>query len=388
LFSVALSAALSGDVNGAVNGALGGAPAPAARPAFAGLGPQQVLDALDAAGVRGDGRLLQLNSYENRVFQVMLEEPMATGNTAVVAKFYRPGRWSDAQIVEEHRFALELAAAEVPVVPPLELVGSDPVLRVDEAGATLATWFEPGGGDSAGPWRFAVAERRAGREAPLHRTAVLAQLGRFIGRLHAVGRRGRFAHRLQLRADDGRRAVQALLQADWLTPAERPAWQAAAQEANDAVERAFEAAGDITTLRLHGDCHPGNLLWRADETDADTSDDGAAADTGRAHIVDLDDALQGPAVQDLWMLASGDAASAAAQFDTLLAGYRDFADFDERERALIEPLRTRRMLQHSAWLAARWSDPSFPLNFGFFGSAAYWSQQTRLLREQIELMAG
>ncbi len=330
-----------------------------------------MLDALDAAGLRGDGRLLQLNSYENRVFQAMLED-----GRAVVAKFYRPGRWSDAQILEEHDFARELAAAEVPVVPPLPLCAADPALHLQGAAGTLATWAA---GDGT-PYRFAVAERRAGREPELDDPAILAQLGRFIGRLHAVGRQGRFVHRQHLAAGDAAHDLQALLEAGVVTPAELPAWQATAEAAAAAVVAAFDevaASGPLASLRLHGDCHIGNVLWRPGT---------AEGDPGRPHIVDLDDALQGPAVQDLWMLVSGDARTMARQFDVLLRGYEDFSDFDDRERALIEPLRTRRMLRHSAWLAARWSDPTFPIHFPWFGSAAYWSQQTTLLREQLELM--
>lgn len=345
-------------------------PAPAAA-GYAGLGPQQVLDALDAAGLRGDGRLLQLNSYENRVFQVMLED-----GRAVVAKFYRPGRWSDAQILEEHDFARELAAAEVPVVPPLSLQVAGSSLQLQGQAHTLATWADADGTR----YRFAVAERRAGREPELDDPAILAQLGRFIGRLHAVGRQGRFVHRQHVGPGDAAHDLQTLLEAGVVTPAELPAWRATAEAAAAAVAAAFDAVADggpLATLRLHGDCHIGNVLWRPGT---------AEGDPGRPHIVDLDDAVQGPAVQDLWMLVSGDARGMARQLDVLLRGYEDFSDFDDRERVLIEPLRTRRMLRHSAWLAARWSDPTFPIHFPWFGSAAYWSQQTTLLREQLELM--
>ncbi|MCW5611346.1 MAG: serine/threonine protein kinase [Rubrivivax sp.] len=331
---------------------------------FADLTPQQVLDSLEAVGLHGDGRILQLNSYENRVFQVFLED-----GRAVVAKFYRPGRWSDAQILEEHAFALELAAAEIPVVPPLALSegGDTPGLVLQGDPPTLATL--------AGH-RFAVAARCAGREPELEDPATLRQLGRFIGRLHAVGRRRPFQHRHHLdpRAD-GRRAMALLLDGGFVTPQELPAWRAVTADALAAVVAAFDsfpAEAPLATLRLHGDCHPGNVLWRE----------------GAPNVVDLDDAMQGPAVQDLWMLVSGDAATMARQLDTLLAGYEDFADFDDRERRLIEPLRTLRMLRHSAWLAERWADPTFPLNFPFFGSAAYWSQQTTQMREQLEAMGG
>ena len=359
--------------------------AASARPAaddFSQLDPQRVLDALQAVGLYGDGRVLQLNSYENRVFQVFLED-----GSAVVAKFYRPGRWSNEQIVEEHQFALELAAAEVPAIAPLVLraevgtasgmAGSSLTLLGDPP--TLALLHAAGAAPSAASTRFAVAARCAGREPELEDPEAMRQLGRFIGRLHDVGRRRPFVHRHHLNAHtDGRQAQRALIEGGFVTDAELPAWKQACDQALDAVEGAFDAAAPLATLRLHGDCHLGNVLWRPGETP------GAG---GSPHVVDLDDAMQGPAVQDLWMLVSGDRPTMAAQLNLLLQGYEQFSDFDDRERALIEPLRTLRMVRHSAWLAARWGDPTFPLNFPFFGSAAYWSQQTGQLREQIEAMA-
>jgi Ser/Thr protein kinase RdoA (MazF antagonist) len=330
---------------------------------YSSLDPQQVLRALDAVGLRGDGRVLQLNSYENRVFQVFLED-----GDVVVAKFYRPGRWSDAQILEEHSFALELAAAEVPVVPPRVLVADAGVTGLSLQGEppTLALLQT-----SQGTHRFTAATRCAGREPELEQPETLRQIGRFIGRLHAVGRRRPFAHRHHMDARaDGQHALQMLRDGGFVPGTELPAWQQACEQALAAVNAAFDATAPLTTLRLHGDCHLGNVLWR----------------DGAPHVVDLDDAMQGPAVQDLWMLVSGDHASMAQQLNTLLQGYEQFAEFDDRQRALIEPLRTLRMLRHSAWLAARWGDPTFPLNFPFFGTAAYWSQQTTQLREQIELM--
>jgi Ser/Thr protein kinase RdoA (MazF antagonist) len=327
------------------------------------LDPRQVLESLDAVGLSGDGRVLQLNSYENRVFQVFLED-----GRAVVAKFYRPGRWSDEQIVEEHAFALELATAEVPVVPPLALqrAADAPGLALLGDPPTLACRQVPDG-----TLRYAVATRCAGREPELEDPAALRQLGRFIGRLHEVGRRRPFLHRHRLdpRAD-GQRALALLLGGGFVPAMQLPAWRQACEQALAAVIAAFDAAAPLATLRLHGDCHLGNVLWR----------------DGGPHVVDLDDAMQGPAVQDLWMLVSGDRTTMAHQLDTLLGGYEQFAEFDDRERALIEPLRTLRMLRHSAWLAERWSDPTFPLNFPHFGSAAYWSQQTSQFREQIEAM--
>ncbi len=329
---------------------------------YSDLDPQQVLDALDAVGLRGDGRVLQLNSYENRVFQAFLED-----GSAVVAKFYRPGRWSDAQILEEHAFALELAAAEVPAVPPLVLEAASTDVQLQGTPPTLALRAT-----ATGSHRYAVSARCAGREPELEDPAALRQLGRFIGRLHAVGRRRPFAHRHHLDARaDGRRALKLIIDGDFVPDTQLATWRQACEQALAAVAEAFDAAAPLATLRLHGDCHLGNVLWR----------------DGGPHVVDLDDAMQGPAVQDLWMLVSGDPSTMAQQLDTLLSGYEQFSEFDDRERALIEPLRTLRMVRHSAWLAERWSDPTFPLNFPFFGSAAYWSQQTAQLREQSELMA-
>lgn len=338
------------------------AAAPETGVGYAGFGPQQVLDALDAAGLRGDGRILQLNSYENRVWQLFLED-----GACVVAKFYRPGRWSDAQILEEHAFALELAAEEVPVVPPR-------VLQPDPG--TALQWLPPSAPTLAAlpgmpRHRFTVADRCAGREPELEQPGTLQRIGAFIGRLHAVGARRLFEHRTTLNPrPDGVRARELLLAGGFVTDAERPDWHDACDRALDAIGEAFAAAGGLATLRLHGDCHLGNVLWR----------DGP-------HVVDLDDACNGPAIQDLWMLVSGDPTTMRRQFDELLAGYEQFRDFDDAERALVEPLRTLRMLRHSAWLAERWSDPSFPLNFPFFGSPAYWSQQAAQLREQCTQMA-
>jgi Ser/Thr protein kinase RdoA (MazF antagonist) len=354
---------------------------------YASLTPQQVLDALDCVGLPGDGRILQLNSYENRVFQLFLEDslpaaaPGAQATSAVVAKFYRPGRWSNAQIIEEHAFALELAAAEVPVVPPLvlQVPGDTPMAGLELHGQppTLACLQVD---DQL--HRYTVAARCAGREPELDQPDTLRQIGRFIGRLHSVGRQRRFQHRhmMQPRAD-GDAALALLLGSSsagqpggFVTDDMRAAWEDAARRALDAVCAAFESLQPLDTLRLHGDCHPGNVLWRH-----------TASENG-PHMVDLDDACMGPAVQDLWMLVSGDAHSMRAQQALLLEGYEQFSDFNDAELRLVEPLRTLRMLRHSAWLAARWTDPSFPLNFPFFGTSAYWSQQITQLREQLELM--
>ena len=326
---------------------------------FDALTPQAVLDLLDAVGVRGDGRLLQLNSYENRVFLVMLED-----GGAVVAKFYRPGRWQDAQILEEHAFAAELAEAEVPVVAPHRLVD----------GHTLAH-ARANGQD----FRLAVYPRCAGHGPELDRPDTLRWLGRLVGRLHAVGAVRPFRHRRALTAETfGHAPLARLMASGLIPPAQAPGWQALCTQALAAVDRAFAAAQDagaMQTLRLHGDCHPGNILWRD------------AGDAGGPHIVDLDDAVTGPAIQDLWMLLSGEREAMRTQMAAVLDGYRQFRPFDARELALIEPLRTLRMVHHSAWLAERWTDPAFPAAFPWFGSAGYWGQQATELGEQIEAMA-
>lgn len=326
-----------------------------------------MLDALDALGLQPDGRLLQLNSYENRVHQVFLED-----GRAVVTKFYRPGRWSDEQILEEHAFALELAEGEVPVVAPMQLRAEGPPrLQLLGDPPTLARWTVEGQ-----VHRFSVSPRCAGREPELERPGTLQRLGSFIGRLHQVGQRRAFTHRLRMDpAADAAAAIQTLRTLGMPGTGEAQAWLDAAQRAASAIAEALARHGPLQLLRLHGDCHLGNVLWRGD-------DEGK----GGAHVVDLDDACMGPAIQDLWMLVSGDAGTMAAQFTQLLQGYTQWRDFDQREIALVEPLRTLRMLRHSAWLALRWTDPAFPAAFPFFDTPAYWSQQTKQLREQLELM--
>ncbi len=332
---------------------------------FAGLNPAVVLDALDAVGLRGDGRVLQLNSYENRVFQVFLED-----GSAVVPKFYRPGRWSDAQILEEHAFAIELAEAEIPVVAPLVLepaAGGVAEAQVSTAPATLATTQIDGQ-----MWRFSVSPRRAGHGPDLDSPHTLSWIGRFIGRLHAIGATQPFAHRRRLDvATLGQASVDWLAAHDTLPQDVATRWHETANAALAQVREAFAACDGTAEIRLHGDCHLGNVLWTPQGP----------------HFVDLDDAMNGPAVQDLWMLLAGEREAMATGLTALLGGYEAFADFDRRELALIEPLRTLRMVHHSAWLAQRWQDPAFPIAFPFFEGSAYWSQQVTQLREQQEAMA-
>lgn len=318
-------------------------PAPAP---YATLTPDRILDALDAVGVRGDGRLLALNSYENRVYLVHCEVA-----PAVVVKFYRPGRWSDDQIGEEHAFVAELAAREIPAVAPLSLGGR--TLQHD------------------GDLRFAVYPRHGGRTPELDDRETLTWLGRFIGRIHAVGAQRPFAVRPALDvASFGDEPLAFLLDAGFVPDDLREAYSTVAAMALAGVRHCFARAGACAHLRLHGDCHASNVLWTA----------------AGPHFVDFDDARTGPAVQDLWMLLSGDRASMERQLSDVLAGYEDFAAFDRRELHLVEALRTLRLVHYAAWIARRWQDPAFPAAFPWFNTHRYWQDRVLELREQVAAM--
>jgi Ser/Thr protein kinase RdoA (MazF antagonist) len=324
-----------------------------ARHPYEVLTPDVVLDALAAVDLYGDGRLMALSSYENRVYQAHLEEPFE-GTAVVVAKFYRPGRWSDAQIAEEHAFAAELAQAEVPAVAPLA-----------PCGATLH--------HHAG-FSFSVSPRRGGRPPELDDGEVLEWIGRYLARLHTVGARRSFVERPALDvASFGEEPRDWLLAHDGIPLDVQGEWLRACETALGQVRAAFAAARDagVRMLRLHGDCHPGNILWTPD---------------AGPHFVDLDDARTGPAVQDLWMLLSGDRSQRQRQLGALLDGYEQMREFERAELAMIEPLRTLRLIHYSAWLARRWDDPAFPHAFPWFGSSDYWRGQVQMLEEQIEAM--
>ena len=330
-----------------------------AAPPYAKLTPDCVLDALDAIGLRGDGRLLALNSYENRVYQAWLEDraspPGAADPGSVVVKFYRPGRWSDDAIAEEHAFVGELAAHEIPVVPPLV-----------RDGRTLHAF--------AG-FDYAVYPRCGGRAPELDDRATLEWIGRFIGRIHAVGASAPFRARPALDvASFGDEPRDWLLAHGFIPPDLVAVWQGVCSQALDGVRRCYERAGPYRSLRLHGDCHGGNILWRSE---------GALAGP---HFVDFDDCRSGPAVQDLWMLLSGSRADVERQLAAVLSGYEDFHPFDDRELQLVEALRTLRLIHYSAWLARRWHDPAFPAAFPWFGTQRYWQDRILELREQIAAM--
>ena len=308
--------------------------------------PAAVLDALEAVGYPTDGRLLALNSYENRVYQVGIEDA-----EPLVVKFYRPGRWSRAAILEEHQFAAELAQQELPVVAPL----------ADPRGTTLHEHAD---------FLFALYRRQGGRAPELDQPDHLRQLGRLLARLHGVGAVRPFRHRPALTMEEfGQGAVAFLLAHDFVPVELRPAYESVTAHLLEKLAVRFAAAEGVAHLRLHGDCHPGNILWR----------DGP-------HFVDLDDARSGPAVQDLWMLLSGPRAEMESQLAVLLDGYSQFRDFDPRELQLVEALRSLRMLHFSAWLARRWDDPAFPPSFPWFQEPRYWEQQILGLREQLALL--
>ncbi len=309
---------------------------------FATLTPDLVLDAVESLGFLSDARVLALNSYENRVYQVGIE-----GETPLIAKFYRPARWSDAAIREEHAFSFELAEHEVPVVAPLL-----------QGGESL---FEHAG------FRFALFPRRGGRAPEPGDLDQLYRFGQLLGRMHAIGASRPFAHREALTVDNfGHESLATLLEGNFVPRSLLPAYESVARDLLARLDALF-ARIDYSSIRLHGDCHPGNLLYR-DE---------------RFHVVDLDDCRMGPAVQDLWMLLAGERHERLQQLAELIDGYQEFHDFAPRELALIEGLRSLRLMHYSAWLARRWDDPAFPMSFPWFGSERYWGEQILMLREQL-----
>jgi len=310
------------------------------------LTPDCVLDALENIGVHGDGRLLALNSYENRVYQIGVEDAVP-----VVVKFYRPQRWSDAAILEEHAFVQELADQEIPVVPAMTL-----------AGCSLHEFKG---------FRFAVFPRQGGRAPELDDPATRERIGRFIGRIHAVGASKSFLARPGIDIQSfGKEPLAFLLNNGFVPEDLLVAYRTVAEQALEGVRFCFDRAGHVPMIRLHGDCHAGNVLW----TDAGP------------HFVDFDDSRMGPAVQDLWMLLSGERDNMARQLADILAGYEDFCEFDARQLHLLEALRTLRLIHYAAWLARRWDDPAFPLAFPWFNTQRYWQDRILELREQIALM--
>lgn len=308
---------------------------------YQGLSPETMLDALEAVGFRTDGGLMPLNSYENRVYQVGIED-----DEPVVAKFYRPERWTDAAILEEHGFSFELRDAGLPCVAP-----------VVRDGVSL---FEHDG------FRYAVFPRQAGRPPNVEDREVLRILGHALGRLHALGASRAFAHRRRLTVREfGGESAEFLLGSGLIDEELSEAYEAVTSQLIERIAPVMENAR--TAIRIHGDCHLGNLLWRYDAP----------------NFVDFDDTMTGPPVQDLWMLLSGERDERTRQLADLVEAYDVFHSFDASETRLIEPLRALRMMHHAAWIGRRWRDPAFPVAFPDFGGTRYWSNHILTLKEQL-----
>ena len=307
------------------------------------LSPDTIIDAVEAAGYVSDARLLALNSYENRVYQVGIEDAQP-----LIVKFYRPARWSEAQLREEHAFSRELAAAELPVVAPL----------ANAAGETLHR--------HAG-LLFALFPRRGGHAPELDNPDNLLVLGRTLARMHAVGAVRPFRHRLRLDARGILAESRELLPRVFIPDDLCPAYLSLLADIEKLLLPRCDEIGDGDLIRVHGDCHGGNILWRDDT----------------AHFVDLDDCLSAPAIQDLWMFLSGERHEQELQLSELVAGYEEFFEFEARQLRWVEALRTLRIVRHAAWLARRWDDPAFPRAFPWFASPRFWSDHILELREQF-----
>lgn len=307
---------------------------------FTSLTPDLILDGLDSIGCYAESGLLALNSYENRVYQFQDEN-----GDKLVTKFYRPQRWSLAQIQEEHDFAFELADSEIPVIAPIKIDGQ--------------SLFEFQG------YHFALFPCRGGRIFEVDNLDQLEWMGRFVGRIHAMGASKPFQHRFSINTQEMLVDAKAIIEHSGFVPNSLtlPFFTVLDQ----VIEIAQQQYHPKNTIRLHGDCHAGNILWRDDHG---------------PHFVDLDDCRQGPAIQDLWMMLSGDRQQQILQMDTMLMGYEEFCSFDTSELALIESLRTMRLVNYIAWLSKRWQDPAFPHNFPWFNTEKYWEQQVLVLKEQ------
>lgn len=313
---------------------------------FAGLTPEIILDALDSIGLQSDGRILALNSYENRVYQVHLND-----NAPVIIKFYRPQRWSNLQILEEHSFVQSLADHEIPVVAATNINGH-----------TLHEFND---------FRFTIFRKQSGRAPELDSPGVLEWLGRLIGRMHLQGSIKAFEHREPIDIDSyAVKSGQYLLQQDFIPSDISASYEAALGMCIEAMHACFKAAGSVKYIRAHADCHLGNILWT----------------TNGPHFVDFDDCRMAPAIQDIWMLLSGNSNEISHQLDIFLDGYEDFFQLNPKEIYLVEALRTMRLIHFSAWIAKRWHDPAFPIAFPWFNTQQYWQDRILELREQIALM--
>ena len=308
------------------------------------LTPDTVMAAVESLGYHCDARLLTLNSYENRVYQVGLDDQQP-----LIAKFYRPERWSTEQILEEHSFSLELVEADISVVAPSQINGS-----------TLHRYEN---------FEFALFQRRGGHPPELDNLDNLFLLGRTLGRIHAVGGSKPFQHRVELTPQRFAEESYQLISEHFIPNSLREAYNSLCEHLISAITGRYQPK-PTQLIRTHGDCHVGNMLWRDDV----------------AHFVDLDDCMQAPAIQDLWMLLSGDRQQQTLQFSEVLEAYSEFADFDPLQLNWIECLRTMRIMHYSAWLARRWQDPAFPRHFPWFNTERYWSEHILELREQLAAM--
>lgn len=314
--------------------------------AYANLSPDEVLNSVEKFGLRCDGRLLALNSYENRVYRVGLDN-----GDHIVAKYYRPQRWSDDAILEEHAYTLKLFEQEIPVVAPM-LINGTTLLKTDQ-------------------FRIALFVNRGGRALDLENFDQLEQMGRFMGRIHQVGRSQPFQYRPSLTIQSfGYEPRNFLLENNFIPTDLLDAYSSLTQQLLLEAQQCYERAGDISLIPCHGDAHPSNILW---------------TDKG-PHIVDFDDARTAPAIQDLWMFLSGDRADQTAGLDAVLSGYTEFSDFEPRELHLIEALRTLRLIHYYGWLAKRWDDPAFKRAFPWFNTQRCWEDHILNLREQAALL--
>ena len=314
---------------------------------FQTLTPGFIMDAVESRGFVCDRRILALNSYENRVYQVGVEE-----GPPLIAKFYRPDRWSDEQILEEHCLCFELVDHDLPIVAPL----SDP---------TGESLFHYGG------FRFALYPRKGGHAPEFDNLDNLIILGRLLGRLHRVGAVRSFLHRPRLDSQSFGRESVSLISERFIPSEYRANYDALTADLLQSIEAVTAQAGDVRYLRVHGDCHSGNILWRDDAP----------------QLVDFDDSRMAPAVQDIWMMLSGDRTRQTVQLNEILCGYGEFFDFSPRELRLVESLRALRILHYTAWLGRRWDDPTFPANFPWFNTPRYWGEHILEIREQIAALS-
>ena len=313
---------------------------------FESLTPSFILDAVDNIGFSSDGRVTILNSYENRVYQIGIED-----RDPVIAKFYRPQRWSNQQILEEHQFCYELEESELPVVCPLK----------NEDGESL---FE------FGEFRFSLYPRKGGRAPELDNYDNLQVLGRFLGRIHQVGATNPFKYRPSIDSQTyGHESVKYICE-NFMPNELLNAYETLTSDILKLIDSTLDDENELLFIRTHGDCHIGNMLWRND----------------LPHFIDFDDSRMAPAIQDIWMLLSGDRSEQQAQMIEILEGYNEFADFNINELRMIEILRTLRMIFFAAWIARRWDDPAFPLGFPWFNTPRYWEEHILSLREQLYLL--